>query len=121
MNPDHSIDELTRHVTGLYLVVTKSGSRYQVEIDQAGRVRVRRTPAAFTINAMWGSSLFNDGDLFEVWIVQLRVGAPGVLVFFKEHRLQDDPEYLSTTRVTTTVESITKLSGGSDARSGGGK
>lgn len=108
MDEEQVIVELTNETLSAYLMTTESGSRYQVVIDGSGSVLMRRTPAAFTMSTMWQPSLYHDGHSLAAWIVQIKVGLPGALIFFKGERIRDDPDCVCTTRFTTVVESIEK-------------
>ena len=109
MNSGRAVTELTSDMPGTYLATTQSGSRYLVEIDESKAVRIHRTPADFTMSAVWSPSLYSDGGVLPCSFIQFKVGLPGAFSFFKVEKALEDPLYLGSTRLTTIIDSIKRV------------
>lgn len=106
MSEERVIVELTADMTGTYLLTTRSGSRYLVEIDGSGLAQIQRTPAAFTVSGDWSPSLYSDGEALTCRIDQMKVGQTGAFIYIKPELAMQDPDYFGSTRFTTIIESI---------------
>ena len=109
MDGGQAIVELTGETLGAYLVTTRSGSRYMVEIDGRGMAQILRTPAAFTLDGDWSPSLYSDGEAITCRIDHMKVGQTGVFIYIKPELAMQDPDYFGSTRFTTIIESIVRV------------
>lgn len=99
--------DLSTAIDGVHHVATASGSTYVIDLDHATLVRLTGTSPAD-----WDSSapMRRDADTVDlIFVMKCRIGEPAVLLV--DLRLQRDGVAL-TTRTTTPVTSITRLSPG---------
>lgn len=107
MKDSGELDYLDATDIGSYVVITASGSIYELRIN-ADRAIIIRHRAAQPPAAADASDLYFDGAPIECHFKTIRVGHPAYFVFKRTDR-DGIANYAGTIRVTTEVRSIRRM------------